>query len=60
MGNTKFLNRKWFTFFILIGLAEPYKWYLKSKYKKQTIKIKKIISTRNDLFLTRIINYIRV
>lgn len=50
VGNDKYLNRKWFTFFILIGLAEPYKWYLKSKYKKQTIKIKKIISTRNDLF----------
>lgn len=50
MGNGKYLNRKWFTFFILLGLAEPYKWYLKSKYKKQAIKIKKIISTRNDLF----------
>lgn len=50
MGNEKYLNRKWFTFFILLGLAEPYKWYFKSKYKKQTIKIKKIISTRNDLF----------
>ena len=50
LRNEKYLNHKWFTFFILIGLAEPYKWYLKSKYKKQTINIKKIISTRNDLF----------
>ena len=50
INNSIFLSPKTFIFFILIGMAELYKCYLKSICQTKYLVIKKIISTRDDLF----------
>ena len=50
INDSIFLNLYMFVFFVIIGLGEPYKCYLKSICDKKYLLIKKIVSTRNDLF----------
>ena len=50
INNSIFLNKYLFIFFVLIGLGEPYKCYLRSISDRKYLLIRKIVSTRDDLF----------
>ena len=50
INNNIFLSRWCYVFFVIIGMAQLYKMYLRSICKNATLTLKKIVSTRDDLF----------